>query len=186
MAKIISLSGIHNCGKTTTFEKLKEKYKDNKKILFISEMNTALNKLGLGINNADDQLGLLPLRQGMSQFCLITIERFLKESIDYTHVVMDRCSLDTTLYTHYFADKGDMMNDGQLDHTSVGLINSFYQNYDFKIFYFGMNNWIENKRTDCMSKESGIELEENYFNKFNELFIDYENIYQIICEIESE
>lgn len=186
MTKIISLSGIHNCGKTTTFEKLKEKYKDNKKILFISEMNTALNKLGLGINNEGDQLSLLPLRQGMSQFCLINIEKFLKEAIDYTHIIMDRCSLDTTLYTHYFADKGDMINDGQLDNISIELINSYYQNYEFKIFYFGMDNWIENKRTDSMSKDSGVELEENYFNKFSELFIKYENIDHIVSEIESE
>jgi hypothetical protein len=186
MAKIISLSGIHNCGKTTTFDKLKELYKDNNKILFISEMNTALNKLGLGINNEDNQLSLLPLRQGLSQFNLISMERFFKESTDYTHIIMDRCSLDTTLYTHYFTDKGDMINDDDLSDININLITSFYQEYGFKIFYFGIDRWIDNKRIDSMSYESGIELENNYFSKFKTLFVNYENIDQIISEIESE
>jgi thymidylate kinase len=186
MAKIISLSGIHNCGKTTTFNKLKELYKDNKKILFISEMNTALNELGLGINNEDDQLELLPLRQGLSQFSLITMERFFKELTSYTHVITDRCSLDTTLYTHYFADKGDMSNNDQLTDININLIKSFYQGFEFKIFYFGIDKWIDNKRIDSMNYESGVELEHNYFDKFKTIFINYNNIDQIISEIESE
>ena len=182
VAKLISLSGIHNCQKTTTFSELKELYKNRNDILFISEIPTMFNNLGLGINNDDNQLNLLPLRQGLSQFCSINIEKFLRFS-DYKYIIMDRCSLDITLYTRYFSDIGDMVDEGQLDDLNIDLIKSYYLDFDFKLFYFGMNNWIENKRADSMSKESGYDLEEKYFNKFQSILINFDNINQIIAEI---
>lgn len=185
MAKLISLSGIHNCGKTTTFNKLKEHYKDNNKILFISEVNTALNDLGLGINNDDSKLGLIPLRQTMAQTLQISMEDFLSSSIDYTHVVLDRCSLDTILYTVYFADRGDIIVEEKGLDSIKEFLYTHYKALDIKIFYFGIDKWIENKRKDSMDKESGTSLDNNYFGKLSGLFTYYSSINDVIEEIDN-
>ena len=183
MATIISLIGIHNCKKTTTFNKLKKHFKDRDDILFLSEIPTALNSIGLGINNSDNKLSLLALRQGLSHMLSLQIERHLSMSQDYKYIIMDRCSLDVLLYTRYFNDIGDMIDDSPFDEMNIDIIKSYYKSNNFKIFYFGMDNWVDNQRIDSMSKESGIELENSYFNKFKDILIDYDNIDQIITEI---
>jgi hypothetical protein len=188
MVKIISLSGIHNCKKTTTFNELKSFYKNRNDILFISEIPTIIKNIGLGINNDDDFLELLPLRQGLSQMTYINIENYSKGLKGYNYIILDRCSLDVTIYSRYFSDIGDMTNndDDKFNDTNIDIIKSFYKNHDFKIFYFSIKDWVDNKRDDSMSKESGFELEHNYFNKFMDIMIPYENIDQIKLEVENE
>ena len=152
MVKIIALSGIHNCKKTSVFEELKSYYSNRNDILFISEIPTTIKNIGLGINNDDNFIQLLPLRQGLSQITYINIENYARELKGYKYIILDRCSLDVTIYSRYFSDIGDMINNenDQFNDTNIDIIKSFYKNHEFKIFYFGINNWVENKRDDSM------------------------------------
>jgi len=178
--QIISLSGIHNCKKTTIFGELKEFYKNRRDILFFSEFNTLLDNYGLGIN--DDKKPLMRLRQNVSLKSLQEIENYLlkMKSDHYRYVIMDRCSLDVILYTNYFIDFGHLSR--QIN--DVHFISAKNNYYQYKLIYFGMSHWVENKRPNSMDKESGQILEDKYFSKYKDIMIDFnsiEDIKNLIC-----
>lgn len=170
MTTIISLTGVHNCKKTTTFERLSKQLKHRKDILFLKEVPLMLYALGLGINN--DNASLLQTRQKLAYTITSFLETELLDSSTYNYVITDRCSLDILVYSQYLLKQ--IPGAKQLER--------YKNNPKFKIYYFGMKEWYKDVRTGAMDHLSGLEIEE-IFKQYNYLYNDIASTESFLAEI---
>jgi predicted ATPase len=94
------LAGSHGVGKTTQLQKIKTHFEKSKKVIFIEEINTALANLGLAIDGKGKDFDFVMQTQLIALNLGIEVLSLLKERKE--NVYMDRCFLDTFVYTMYF------------------------------------------------------------------------------------
>ena len=117
---IISFTGAQSTGKTTLLNELK-KWKEFEDYVFIDEITRNVSKLGMNINEKGDDATQTAVMNAH-------IENLKKGD----NLILDRCSLDGVVYTHYLYLHGRVSRD-TFDYARQVFIETCLK-YD-KIFY---------------------------------------------------
>ena len=117
---IISFTGAQSTGKTTLLNELK-KWKEFEDYVFIDEITRNVSKLGMNINEKGDDATQTAIMNAH-------IENLKKGD----NLILDRCSLDGVVYTHYLYLHGRVSRD-TFDYARQVFIETCLK-YD-KIFY---------------------------------------------------
>ena len=117
---IISFTGAQSTGKTTLLNELK-KWKEFEDYVFIDEITRNVSKLGMNINEKGDDATQTAIMNAH-------IENLKKGD----NLILDRCSLDGVVYTHYLYSHGKVSKD-TFDYARQVFIETCLK-YD-KIFY---------------------------------------------------
>ena len=96
---IISFTGAQSTGKTTLLNELK-KWKEFEDYVFIDEITRNVSKLGMNINEKGDDATQTAIMNAH-------IENLKKGD----NLILDRCSLDGVVYTHYLYSHGRVSRD---------------------------------------------------------------------------
>ena len=96
---IISFTGAQSTGKTTLLNELK-KWKEFEDYVFIDEITRNVSKLGMNINEKGDDATQTAIMNAH-------IENLKKGD----NLILDRCSLDGVVYTHYLYSHGRVSKD---------------------------------------------------------------------------
>ena len=99
---IISLSGTHCTGKTTLFEGLRKELSSDFNVYFHRESGRSLKEQFSFLKNNEDG-------DFLSQFYFLSrnIQVLIEHSIN-SIVILDRCHLDTLIYSEYLWSKGKL------------------------------------------------------------------------------
>ena len=117
---IVSFTGAQSTGKTTLLNELK-KWEEFKDYVFIDEITRNVSKLGMNINEKGDDATQTAIMNAH-------IENLKKGD----NLILDRCSLDGVVYTHYLYLHGRVSRD-TFDYARQVFIETCLK-YD-KIFY---------------------------------------------------
>ena len=117
---IISFTGAQSTGKTTLLNELK-KWKGFEDYVFIDELTRNVSKLGMNINEEGDDATQTAIMNAH-------IENLRKGD----NLILDRCSLDGVVYTHYLYLHGKVSRD-TFDYARQVFLETCLR-YD-KIFY---------------------------------------------------
>ena len=117
---IISFTGAQSTGKTTLLNELK-KWKEFEDYVFIDEITRNVSKLGMNINEKGDDATQTAIMNAH-------IENLRKGD----NLILDRCSLDGVVYTHYLYLHGRVSKD-TFDYARQVFLETCLR-YD-KIFY---------------------------------------------------
>ncbi len=96
---IVSFTGAQSTGKTTLLNELK-KWKEFEDYVFIDEITRNVSKLGMNINEKGDDATQTAIMNAH-------IENLKKGD----NLILDRCSLDGVVYTHYLYSHGRVSKD---------------------------------------------------------------------------
>ena len=96
---IVSFTGAQSTGKTTLLNELK-KWKEFEDYVFIDEITRNVSKLGMNINEKGDDATQTAIMNAH-------IENLKKGD----NLILDRCSLDGVVYTHYLYSHGRVSRD---------------------------------------------------------------------------
>ena len=96
---IVSFTGAQSTGKTTLLNELK-KWKEFEDYVFIDEITRNVSKLGMNINEKGDDATQTAIMNAH-------IENLKKGD----NLILDRCSLDGAVYTHYLYLHGRVSRD---------------------------------------------------------------------------
>ena len=96
---IVSFTGAQSTGKTTLLNELK-KWKELEDYVFIDEITRNVSKLGMKINEKGDDATQTAIMNAH-------IENLKKGD----NLILDRCSLDSVVYTHYLYSHGRVSRD---------------------------------------------------------------------------
>ena len=96
---IVSFTGAQSTGKTTLLNELK-KWKEFEDYVFIDEITRNVSKLGMNINEKGDDATQTAIMNAH-------IENLKKGD----NLILDRCSLDGVVYTHYLYLHGRVSRD---------------------------------------------------------------------------
>ena len=117
---IVSFTGAQSTGKTTLLNELK-KWKEFEDYVFIDEITRNVSKLGMNINEKGDDATQTAIMNAH-------IENLKKGD----NLILDRCSLDGVVYTHYLYSHGKVSKD-TFDYARQVFVETCLK-YD-KIFY---------------------------------------------------
>ncbi len=96
---IVSFTGAQSTGKTTLLNELK-KWKELEGYIFVDEITRNVSKLGMNINEKGDDATQTAIMNAH-------IENLKKGD----NLILDRCSLDGVVYTHYLYSHGRVSKD---------------------------------------------------------------------------
>ena len=152
---IISFTGAQSTGKTTLLNELK-KWKEFKDYVFIDEITRNVSKLGMNINEKGDDATQTAIMNAH-------IENLKKGD----NLILDRCSLDGVVYTHYLYSHGRVSRD-TFDYARQ-IFTETCLKYD-KIFYLKPEFDIVNdgvRSSSVQFRDEIADIFERYITEFN-------------------
>ena len=152
---IISFTGAQSTGKTTLLNELK-KWKEFEDYVFIDEITRNVSKLGMNINEKGDDATQTAIMNAH-------IENLKKGD----NLILDRCSLDGVVYTHYLYSHGRVSRD-TFDYARQ-IFTETCLKYD-KIFYLKPEFDIVNdgvRSSSVQFRDEIADIFERYITEFN-------------------
>ena len=152
---IISFTGAQSTGKTTLLNELK-KWKEFEDYVFIDEITRNVSKLGMNINEKGDDATQTAIMNAH-------IENLKKGD----NLILDRCSLDGVVYTHYLYSHGRVSRD-TFDYARQ-IFTETCLKYD-KIFYLKPEFDIVNdgvRSSSVQFRDEIADIFEIYITEFN-------------------
>ena len=152
---IISFTGAQSTGKTTLLNELK-KWKEFEDYVFIDEITRNVSKLGMNINEKGDDATQTAIMNAH-------IENLKKGD----NLILDRCSLDGVVYTHYLYLHGRVSRD-TFDYARQ-IFTETCLKYD-KIFYLKPEFDIVNdgvRSSSVQFRDEIADIFERYITEFN-------------------
>ena len=152
---IISFTGAQSTGKTTLLNELK-KWKEFEDYVFIDEITRNVSKLGMNINEKGDDATQTAIMNAH-------IENLKKGD----NLILDRCSLDGAVYTHYLYSHGRVSRD-TFDYARQ-IFTETCLKYD-KIFYLKPEFDIVNdgvRSSSVQFRDEIADIFERYITEFN-------------------
>ena len=152
---IISFTGAQSTGKTTLLNELK-KWKEFEDYVFIDEITRNVSKLGMNINEKGDDATQTAIMNAH-------IENLKKGD----NLILDRCSLDGAVYTHYLYLHGRVSRD-TFDYARQ-IFTETCLKYD-KIFYLKPEFDIVNdgvRSSSVQFRDEIADIFERYITEFN-------------------
>lgn len=148
----ITLSGAQCTGKSTLIDELKNIPEISDKFKFKGEILRDLRKQGIKINE-----------QGTNETQLLVLSKMI-ENATLQNTILDRCALDSLVYTMYLYEKG------QVSLETLRLAEAVFENIKYDIcFYLPIEFDIV---------LDGVRSENNEFrNRIDELFREVINLY---------
>ena len=152
---IVSFTGAQSTGKTTLLNELK-KWKEFEDYVFIDEITRNVSKLGMNINEKGDDATQTAIMNAH-------IENLKKGD----NLILDRCSLDGVVYTHYLYSHGRVSRD-TFDYARQ-IFTETCLKYD-KIFYLKPEFDIVNdgvRSSSVQFRDEIADIFERYITEFN-------------------
>ena len=152
---IISFTGAQSTGKTTLLNELK-KWKEFEDYVFIDEITRNVSKLGMNINEKGDDATQTAIMNAH-------IENLRKGD----NLILDRCSLDGVVYTHYLYSHGRVSRD-TFDYARQ-IFTETCLKYD-KIFYLKPEFGIVDdgvRSNSVQFRDEIADIFERYITEFN-------------------
>ena len=152
---IISFTGAQSTGKTTLLNELK-KWKEFEDYVFIDEITRNVSKLGMNINERGDDATQTAIMNAH-------IENLRKGD----NLILDRCSLDGVVYTHYLYLHGRVSRD-TFDYARQ-IFTETCLKYD-KIFYLKPEfNIVDDgvRSSSVQFRDEIADIFERYITEFN-------------------
>ena len=152
---IISFTGAQSTGKTTLLNELK-KWKEFEDYVFIDEITRNVSKLGMNINEKGDDATQTAIMNAH-------IENLKKGD----NLILDRCSLDGVVYTHYLYSHGRVSRD-TFDYARQ-IFTETCLKYD-KIFYLEPEfNIVDDgvRSSSVQFRDEIADIFERYITEFN-------------------
>ena len=148
----ISISGAHSTGKSTVIDALKQEPRITSRFEFKGEILRSIKRAGISINEA-----------GTDNTQLLVLSRMLENST-LDNVILDRCALDSLVYTAYLFEKE------QVSKNTMRLAESIFENtYNDIYFYIKPEFDIvpDGVRSECTE----------FRDRISELFEEYIDVY---------